>query len=244
MKDKVSKKCRRPVREQFTVKRYDFTGFCLLLAITFFIGLVFPVTAHSQLSFLKLGKDQSAYGFGLQFMEDSRTLSGVLEFGIDSGVKVYGVGGIGFVDNDSLNYEIPPSPSIGLGIQYMNPLQQTGFDTFLIIEGGAGFAKEVVGTETRESTRALGLTGMGGLLKRIVTESGMKLTPYFGILYTHVWTTVTNERFDTKDSHNEGSTGAQIGMELHLSPTVIAHGAFSFSFDHSDTTFGIGLTFR
>ena len=125
----------------------------------------------------------------------------------------------------------------------MNPLQQTGFDTFLTIEGGASFAKEVVGSETRESARALGLTGMGGLLKRIVTESGMRLTPYFGISYTHIWTTITDKQRNFDESEDEGSTGAQIGMELHLSSTVIAHGAFSFSFDHSDTTFGIGLTF-
>ena len=244
MKDNTRKECRRLAPKQFPVIRCELAVFCLLLATAFLIGLAFPVTAHSQLSFLKLGKDQSAYGFGIQFMEDSRRISGVLEFGIDSGAKVYGVGGIGFVDDDSVNYEIPPSPSIGLGIQYMNPLQQTGFDTFFIIEGGAGFAKEVAGAETRESARALGLTGMGGLLKRIVTESGMKLTPYFGILYTHIWTTVTNERFDTKNSYDEGDTGAQIGIELHLSPTVIAHGAFSFSFERSDTAFGIGLTFR
>ena len=244
MKDNTRKECRRLALKQFPVIRCELAVFCLLLATAFLIGLAFPVTAHSQLSFLKLGKDQSAYGFGVQFMEDSRILSGVLEFGIDSGVKVYGVGGIGFVDDDFLNYEIPPSPSIGLGIQYMNPLQQTGFDTFLVIEGSAGFAKEVVGSETRESARALGLAGMGGLLKRIETESGMKLTPYFGISYTHIWTTVTNKRRDFEASEDEGSTGAQIGMELHLSTTVIAHGAFSFSFDHSDTAFGIGLTFR
>ena len=244
MKDRVRMKCRQPVRKQHPVKRYELTVFCLLLTSPFLIGLVFPVTAHSQLSFLKLGKDKSAYGFGLQFMEDSRILRGVLEFGVDSSTKIYGTGGIGFVDVDSTIYEIPPSPSIGLGIQYMNPLQQTGFDTFLTIEGDASFAKQVVGSETRESARALGLTGMGGLLKRIVTESGMKLTPYFGISYTHIWTTVTNKQRDFDESENEGSTGAQIGMELHLSPTVIAHGAFSFSFDHSDTAFGIGLTFR
>lgn len=248
MKDKVSKKCRRPARIQFPVKGYEFTVLCLLLTATFLIGLMFPIAAHSQLSFQKLGKDESAYGFGLQFLEDSRILSGVLEFGIDSGAKVYGVGGIGFVDDDSVNFrpgvEIPPSPSIGLGILYMNPLQQTGFDSFLTIESSASFAKEVVGSESRESARALGLTGMGGLLKRIVTESGMKLTPYFGISYTHIWTTVTDKRREFDESEDEGNTGAQIGMELHLSPTVIAHGAFSFSFDHSDTTFGIGLTFR
>ena len=248
MNDKVKKKCRLPARKQHPVKRYGVRVFCRMLAAAFLIGLAFPATAHSQLSFLKLGKDKSAYGFGLQFMEDSRILSGVLEFGIDSGAKVYGVGGIGFVDDGSVDIrpgvELPPSPSIGLGILYMNPLQQTGFDTFLTIEGSASFAKEVVGKETRESARTLGIAGMGGLLKRIETESGMKLTPYFGISYTHIWTTITDKQRDFEESENEGSTGAQIGMELHLSPTVIAHGAFSFSFDHSDTTFGIGLTFR
>ena len=248
MKNNTRMKCRRPAQKQFPIKRYEFTIFSVLLAATLLIGLAFPVTAHSQLSFLKLGKDQSAYGFGIQFMEDSRRISGVLEFGINSGTKVYGAGGIGFVDDDSVDYrpgvEIPPSPSIGLGILYMNPLQQTGFDTFLTIEGSASFAKEVVGAETRESARALGLAGMGGLLKRIETESGMKLTPYFGISYTHIWTTVTDKRRDFDESEDEGSTGAQIGMEIHLSSTVIAHGAFSFSFDHSDTTFGVGLTFR
>ena len=122
--------------------------------------------------------------------------------------------------------EIPPSPSIGLGILYMNPFQQTGFDTFLTIEGSASFAKEVVGTETRENARDLGIASLRGLLKRIETESGMKLTPYFGILYTHVWTTVTDKRRDIEERDNEGSTRAQIGMELHLSNTVIAHGGF------------------
>ena len=248
MKDNTRKRCRPPARKQHPVKRFDFTVFCLLLAATLLIGLAFPVTAHSQLSFLKLGKDQSAYGFGIQFMEDSRIISGVLEFGINPETKVYGVGGIGFVDDDSVGFgpgvEIPPSPSIGLGIMYMNPLQQTGFDTFLTVEGSASFAKEVVGAETRESARALGLAGMGGLLKRIETDSGMKLTPYVAISYTHIWTTVTDKRRDFEEGEDEGSTGAQIGMELHLSPTVIAHGAFSFSFDHSDTAFTIGLTFR
>ena len=60
---------------------------------------------------------------------------------------------------------MPPSPSIGVGILYKKPLQQTGADTFLIIEGGTGFAKEVSGAEIRESARVLGFTGMGGLLK-------------------------------------------------------------------------------
>lgn len=104
MKKNVSRQCRRPGQKQFTVERYEFTICGVLLAFAFLIVLVFPVSAHSQLSFLKLGKNVSAYGFGLQFMEDSRILSCVLEFGIDSGAKIYGVGGIGFVDDDSVDF--------------------------------------------------------------------------------------------------------------------------------------------
>ena len=131
MKDNTRKRCRPPARKQHSVKRFDFTVCRLLLAATLLIGLAFPVTAHSQLSFLKLGKDQSAYGFGIQFMEDSRRISGVLEFGINSGTKVYGAGGIGFVDDDSVDYrpgvEIPPSPSIGLGNPVYEPVATNGF---------------------------------------------------------------------------------------------------------------------
>ncbi|MDE0184374.1 MAG: hypothetical protein OXP71_02825 [Candidatus Poribacteria bacterium] len=116
MKDKDSKKCRRPARKQFPVKGYEYTVFCLLLTATFLIGLVYPVAAHSQLSFLKLGKDESAYGFGLQFMENTPIVSDALEFGIDFGAKVQGAGGMRFVDDDTVDFrpgvEIPPLPSI------------------------------------------------------------------------------------------------------------------------------------
>lgn len=78
MKDNVIKKCRRLGQIQFPVKRWEFTKCSVLLAFAFQIVLVFAVSAHSQLSILKLGKDQSAYGFGLKFTEDSRILSGML----------------------------------------------------------------------------------------------------------------------------------------------------------------------
>ncbi len=87
MKDKDRKKSLPLARVQFPVKRYGFLVIGLMLTSVFLVGLVFPGTAHHRLSFLNVGKDQSAYGFGIHFLEDSPILSGILEFGIDSGAK-------------------------------------------------------------------------------------------------------------------------------------------------------------
>ncbi len=221
----------------------------LLLSALILVEWTFPHMARGQpVSFLRLAQKQSAYGFGIQFMEDSRIISGALEFGMSTGTKFYGVGGIGFIDQDALNtgFETPPAPVAELGLMHTEPLQQTGFDFFITGAGAAAFSRLLYDDEPRLNTTTLGLATAGGLLRRIEMDSGMKLTPYFGVEYSHVWLTIINEQLKSnrKETEDEGYIGGKLGMELHVSSSVIARATFSFSFEDSDTDFTLGLTFH
>ena len=64
------------------------------------------------------------------------------------------------------------------------------------------------------------------------------IIPYFVLSYTNTWTTTEEE------TDSDRYLGGTIGLEIEISPTVSVGGSFDFSFQDSDTAFGIGINFH
>ena len=162
--------------------------FCVTLMLVLLLMFLLAPAYSQQLSYHRLASQESAFGLGLLFFENSRVLSGNLEYGIEKNLKGYAYGSIGFVDDTDLSdgTEIPPAPGGGLGVMHVAPFGTTGFDSFLSLQGTASFARVVDGSTTLQKTRGIGLGGTVGLLKRLpASESGMQITPFFGVKYNH-----------------------------------------------------------
>lgn len=216
----------------------------LMVAISFVV--ITLGTAQAQVSRHRLATQESAFGLGLGLFEDASVISGILEYGIDKNLKGYAYGAIGFIDGTNLSRgtEIPPAPEGGLGVMHVAPFGTTGFDSFLSVQGAVAFARVVDDYTTLRTTRVLALGGTAGLLKRLpASESGIQITPFFGISYGHAWVFAEDKLLRTEDMEDEGDVGAILGIETYLSKSLILSGTFGFSFESSDTYLQIGLTF-
>ncbi len=211
--------------------------------------VLYPVTTYSQVSFKKLPIGGTSYGFEFSPQTDVTTIGARVDYGINRDAKIYLGAAIGFIDDDELGSyggEIPPSPGVGLGVLHIQPLGQSGVEYFLYGEFGAAFAWIVDSAtdETYGNSRTFGLSGGGGILKRLKTQSDLVIIPYFGLSYRNIWLTVENTLWDYKESDSDRSFGGIVGLEIEMSPTISVIGAFGFSFDSSDTVFSIGLNFH
>ena len=219
--------------------------FCFTLMLVL-LSLFLLKPAYSQISHHRLASEESTFGLGLGLFENSTVLSGALEYGIEKNLKGYAYGAIGFIDDTDLSRgtEIPPAPEGGVGVKHVAPFGTTGFDSFLSVQGAVAFARVVDGSTTLRKTRALGLGGTVGLLKRLAaSESGMQITPFFGVTYNHAWVVLEDKPLSTEETDNEGDVGAILGVEAYVSKSLIFSGTFAFSFESSDTAFQLGLTF-
>ncbi len=214
-----------------------------------FILVLYPVAAYSQVSFKKLPIGKTGYGFEFSPQTDVTTIGARLDYGINTDSKISFGMGIGFTDDDDLGSyggDIPPSPGVGVSILHIQPLGQSELEYFM--QGGfaAGFARVVddATNETLVNSRAYTLSGGGGILKRLKTQSDWVIIPYFGLSYTNVWATVESLLYDYEETDSDGSFGGTIGMEIEMSPKMSLIGSFAFSFQSSDTVFGIGLNFH
>ena len=160
-----------------------------LYIICFFA--LFPMTAYAQISLYKLPKGRTGLGLGYSTTENINTIAGSLDYGVDKDLRISFTAGVGLIEDDaySSSFEIPPAPAVGLSIVRINALAETGLDYFLNGSFGAMFSRVVDATthETFVKTRMIGLTGGGGVLKRLETKSGWGLTPFFGVYYSNAW---------------------------------------------------------
>ena len=212
--------------------------------IIFFFALL-PMTAYSQISLYKLPKGRTGLGLGLSTDENIKTISGSLDYGIDKDLIISFTGGVGLIDDDGYNktLEIPPAPAAGLSIVRISSLGQTGLDYFLNGSFSAVFSRTVdaATSETFVKTRTLGLTGGGGLLKRLGTKSGWSLTPFFGVYYANAWAVTERQWTGLEEAVSNSSILGEAGMEIAVSRTTSIVGSVLFSFESSDTVFSIGI---
>ena len=212
--------------------------------IIFFLALL-PMTAYSQTSLYKLPKGRTGLGLGFSAAENINTISGSLDYGIDKDLKIYFTAGVGLIEDDEYNktLEIPPAPAGGLSIVRINSLGQTGLDYFLNGRFSAVFSRTVdaATNETFVKTRTLGLTGGGGLLKRLGTKSGWSLTPFFGVYYSNAWAVTERQWTELEEAVSNSSILGEAGMEIAVSRTTSIVGSVLFSFESSDTVFSIGI---
>lgn len=217
----------------------------------FYIALMllfFPVIAYSQVPFKKLPIGNTGYGIEFSPQIDVTTIGARVDYGINTDSKIYFGAAIGFTDDDELGSyggNIPPSPGVGLGVLHIQPLGQSELEYFLHSALSAGFAWVVdnVTDETIVNSRAYTLSGGAGILKRLKTQSDWVIIPYFGLSYTNIWLTVENTLWDYEETDSDGSLGGTIGLEIEMSSKMSVVGAFGFSFQSSDTVFGISLNF-
>ena len=214
------------------------------LYIIFFFALL-PITAYAQTSLYKLPEGRTGLGLGFSTTENINTVVGSLDYGIDKDLRVSFSVGIGLIEDDAYNryLEIPPAPVGGLSIVRINALGQTGLDYFLNGSFNAMFSRDVhaATNETFTKTRTLGLTGGGGVLKRLGKKSGWSVTPFFGVYYSNAWVVTERQRTGLEEALSDSNILGEAGVEIQVSRTTSIIGSLLFSFQSSDTAFSIGI---
>lgn len=214
------------------------------LYIIFFFALL-PMTAYSQISLYKLPKGRTGLGLGFRAAENTNTISGSLDYGIDKDLKISFTGGVALIEDDEFNVdlEIPPAPVGGLSIVRISSLGQTGLDYFLNGRFSALFSRTVDAetSETFVKARTLELTGGGGLLKRLDTKSGWALTPFFGVYYSNAWAVTERQWTRLEEAMSDSSILGEAGIEIAMSRTTSIVGSVLFSFESSDTVFSVAI---
>ena len=214
------------------------------LYIIFFFAL-FPMTAYAQTSLYKLPKGKTGLGLGYSTTENINTITGSLDYGVDKDLRISFTAGVGLIEDDaySSSFEIPPAPAVGLSIVRINELGETGLDYFLNGSFRAMFSRVVDATthETFVKTRMLGLTGGGGVLKRLETKSGWGLTPFFGVYYSNAWDVSERQWTEVEETVSDSNMLGEAGVEIQVSRTTSVIGSILFSFESSDTTLSIAI---
>ena len=212
--------------------------------IIFFLALL-PMTAYAQTSLYKLPEGKTGLGLGFSATENINTIAGSLDYGIDKDLRVSVTAGVGLIEDSAYNraLEIPPAPAGGLSIVRINALGQTGLDYFLNGSFSAMFSRDVYAAtnETFAKTRTLGLTGGGGVLKRLKPKSGWSVTPFFGVYYSNVWEVTERQRTGLEEAVSDSNILGEAGVEIQMSKTTSVIGSILFSFESSDTVFSIGI---
>ena len=84
-----------------------------------------------------------------------------------------------------------------------------------------------------------------GVFKPLHLSPDVTAFPFFGLIYSHLW---TSEGADYADLNLNQATGVGdfsgvLGMETELSARFGLFSALNFSFDYSETMFRIGIRF-
>ena len=224
-----------------------------------YVALMFvfyPIAAYSQTSLYRLPTADTSLGLALSKQDigitepkDTTTLGANLDYGIEEDLKISFQVGIGLTDATA----VPPAPNGVVSIVRLKPLGDTGLEYFWRGDFGAMFFRSVQESTNRilERSRILKLSGAAGVLKRLETESGQVMHPFFALSYIRSWeTSEADAEFAEelgnlvfKKSARRGDLTGEIGIEIELSPTVTALGGLQFSFERSDIAFRVGLNF-
>ena len=196
-----------------------------------------------------IGLNLSKQDIGITKPKDTITMGANLDYGIQDDLKISFQVGVGLTDLTN----VPPAPIGQIGIVQIKPLGDTGLQYFWNADLESVFFRIVQESTNQvlERSRLLGLSGAVGVLKRLETESGQVINPFFALSYTKFWENLetnieSDEVFEdlvfkqTKDSSN---FAGEIGVEIELSPTMTALGDFRFSFESSDVAFRVCLNF-
>ena len=157
-----------------------------------FLFVLLPVTAYSQTGLYELPAGEMAVGLNLSRGQNSSGIGGSLGYGINNGTKVALIGNASFLDEDlydSSRTHIPPSFGGSVALTHVRSLGQTGLDYFLSGAVYTAFSRtlEASTNETLASARSAGLSGGGGISKRIQTNFGWILNPFCGVSYSRSW---------------------------------------------------------
>ena len=224
-----------------------------------YVALIFmlcPIIAYSQTSLYRLPTADTSLGLTLSRQDMgiikpivTTTVGANLDYGIEDDLRISFQVGVGLVDAPAM----PPAPTGVVSIVRLKPLGNTGLEYFWRGDFGAIFFRSVqeATNQILERSRILRLSGTAGVLKRLETESGQVMHPFFALSYIRSWETLeTNAEFAEelgdlvfKRSARRGDLAGEIGIEIEWSPTVTALGGLQFSFERTDIAFRVGLNF-
>lgn len=205
----------------------------------------------------KLPIGKTGYGFELSPQTDVITIGARLDYGINNDSKISFGGAIGFTDDDFGTFvtyggDVPPFPLVGMSILHIETFKQYELEFFFLQGGFAGAFRRVITSYdllSGESTDghslwSYTLSGGGGILKRLKTQSEWVISPFFALSYTNVWVIEESRLHDFEETGSDGSFGGTVGLEIEMSPKMSIISSFAFSFQSSDTVFSIGLNFH
>ena len=218
--------------------------------------VLFPFSVQAQSSIYELSRNKTQFGIGLIRQEmgsitprETTTITGNLDYGIDNNLKITFLAGVGLTDEP----EVPPSPTGEMGLMHVKPFGDTGLDYYASGNISAAFFRVVKESTNQVSDRSriLNLSGEVGVFKRLQTEDGLEISPFFALSYERYWeTSETNADFIQdgevvlKRNTVYGDFGGNIGVEIELTPITNLLAGLSFSFERFGAAFRIGLNFR
>ena len=214
-----------------------------------FLFVLFPVTAYSRTGLYELPAGETDVGLSLGRGQNSSAIGGNLGYGISNRTRIAFTGGVSFIDKDLYDGSVhqPQNFSGGIVLIHIRPLGQTGLDYFFSGNTYTGFSRllDASTNETIASAHSVGLTGGGGLIKRLETNFGWALKPFCGIFCSGSWASVSNQaREKTKrDFTFFGFTG-NVGLEIEISSMISVVGVLGISLEDFNRGFRIGLNFH
>ena len=222
----------------------------ILIVATCYLMLVSCISYSQTLD--QLHPNEYSVDIGLAFAESDKVFLGGISYGILKNLNGYLIMGLDIMDENptlsSLSISIPPSPLFMIGISRVEKLGQTGLDYWSTAGLGVGFGKFIddIEDETIMTSRSITLSTSLGLKKKLSLEGGVSVTPLAGILYNNTWITVESSIPDFIYSETESGDdwGGQLGLMIGLSPNINITGAVTFSFEHSNVSYSINLSFR
>ena len=223
-----------------------------------FLFLLLPVTAYSQIGLYGLRQGEMAAGIGISGLDFSRSqdaigIRGNFSYGMSSHTRIALISNIGFLARNLYGSELDVPPSLMIGIQpvHTSPLGQTGLDYFLTGVFYRGFSSGIsrrLDDPTYErllSVRTNGLSGGGGISKRLETNFSWVLNPFCGVSYSRSWTRVSRkEGPEIRLNRVSSRYGGRVGLAIELSSMISVIGTFRVSFEDFNNSFSMGLNFH
>ena len=216
-----------------------------------FLFVLCPVTAYSQTDLYGLSRGEMAVGLSFGRSQNSSGMGGSVGYAISDRTKVTLTAGVSFANEelyDSSSVHLPPALGSGVALIHIRPLGQTGLDYFLSGGVHTTFSRTLDASTNKllASARSVGLSGGGGLLKRLETNFGWSLNPFCGIVFSEA-----GANLDTKDGSVEVrgdptffTFAGGVGLEIEIAPMISIVGGFHISLKDFHRDFSIGLKFQ
>lgn len=216
-----------------------------------FLFVLCPVMAYSQTDLYGLSGGEMAVGLSFGRSQNSSGMGGSVGYGISDRTKVALTAGVSFANEDlydSSSVHLPPALGSGVMLIHIMPLGRTGLDYFLSGGVHTTFSRTLDASTDKllASARSVGLSGGGGLLKRLEMDFGLTLNPFCSIVFSEA-----GANLDTKDGRVEVrgnptffTFAGGVGLEIELSPMISIVGGFQISLKDFYRGFSIGLNFH